>query len=196
MTQATGNQLVTDARDLYVQQLVAFLRNRFAQHPGGAAEVPTERDSNPNLYGSHYRIDFITDVKGEMDASLVAELVPDRQLVFDPIEGTAGAMKVRLEQLSWDDVEISHDLTRDMGELVQSWFEHWYDPDDKRVPGADQRPPDVIHALGIYPDALVVDFGTASTDAFWSLITLLRDAGASQLTIRATRKLPAWNRPA
>lgn len=190
MSGIDGNQVVADARQLYVQQLVAFLRNRFAKDPAGAAEVPTERTNNPNLHGGHYRIDFVTSVKGKLDGSVVVELVPDRQLVIDPIEGTAGTTRVRLEQVSWDDVEILHDVPGDMAALIAPWFAHWYDPDDRRAPAPGEPPPGVIHSLGIYPGALVIDFGTAPVDAFWSLIPLLRDAGATMLTVRATRQLP------
>lgn len=190
MSGITGTQVVADARQLYVQQLVAFLRNRFAKDPAGAAEAPTERTNNPNLYGNHYRIDFVTSVKGKLDASVVVELVPDRQLSIDPIEGTAGPTRIRLEHVSWDDVEILHDAPGDMAARLNPWFAHWYDPDDKRVPAPGEPPPGVIHSLGIYPDALVIDFGSAPVDAFWSLVTLLRDAGASKLTVRATRQLP------
>jgi hypothetical protein len=190
MSGIDGNQVVADARQLYVQQLVAFLRNRFAKDPAGAAEVPTERTGNPNLYGNHYRIDFVTTTKGKLDGSVVVELVPDRQMVIDPIEGTAGPTRIRLERVSWDDVEILHDAPGDMAALLGAWFTHWYDPDDKRTPSPGEPPPGVIHSLGIYPDALAIDFGTAPVDAFWSLITLLRDAGAKKLTVRATRELP------
>jgi hypothetical protein len=185
-----GNELISLARQLYIDQLVGFLRSQFAKYPGGAAEVPTERPTNPNLYGAHYRIDFVTSVKGEMDASLVVELEPDQQLEFDPIEGTAGATEVRMEKLNWDDVEIVHDIPGDMAPRLKDWFEQWYDPDERRITKDAKRPPDVIHSLGIYPTSLVIDFGTASTDAFWSLIAILRDAGAKKLLVRDTRKLP------
>jgi len=185
-----GNELVSLARKLYVDQLVGFLRNQFAKYPGGSAEVMTTRHSNPNLHGAHYRVDFLTGAQANESGSVAVELVPDNRLAFAPIEGVASAARVRMERLDWDDVEITHDLTRDMGQLLQPWFDHWYDPDDKRVSAPGQPPPDVIHSLGIYPDALVIDFGTASPDAFWSLITLLRDAGAKQLTVRATRQTP------
>lgn len=185
-----GNELISLARQLYVDQLVGFLRSQFAKFPEGAAEVPTERLSNSQLYGAHYRIDFVTTIKGKADASVVVELVPDQQLEFDPIEGTAGATEVRMEKLSWDDVEIVHDIPGDMAPRLKDWFEQWYDPDERRIVKGATRPPDVIHSLGIYPGALVIDFGTASTDAFWSLIAILRDAGAKRLLIRDTRKLP------
>jgi hypothetical protein len=183
-----GNELVKLARQLYVDQLVGFLRNQFAKYPGGSAEVTTTRSSNPNLYGAHYRVDFVTGVQANANGSVVVELVPDNQLAFEPITGSAGQTRVRVEQLNWDDVEITHDLTGDLAPLLQPWFDHWYDPDDKRVSGPGQPPPDVIHSLGVYPGALVIDFGTASPDAFWSLVTILRDAGAKQLTVRATRQ--------
>ncbi len=185
-----GDELISLARQLYVDQLVDFLSSQFANFPAGAAELPTRRAAPPHLYGAHYRVDFATSIEGELDASVIAELVPDQQLEFDPIDGAVGDTSIRIEALNWDDIEIVHDIAGDMAPRLKDWFDHWYDPDERRIaPGATQ-PPDVIHSLAIHPDALVIDFGGASTDAFWSLIEILSEAGAERLAIRATRTLP------
>lgn len=181
-----GNEIVTLARRTYLDQFTAFVRNQFAKFPEGAAEVATQRDNN-QLHGEHYRIDFMTSRHDNAKDALVVELVPDRQVRFDPIEGMAGSTRVRMEQLVWDDVEIGHDIPGDVTRIVGGWFEHWYDPDGRRDPAASGGAVDVIHSLGVYRGALAIDFGTASVDAFWGLIALLRDAGAKQLVIRATR---------
>ncbi len=185
-----GDDLITLARQLYVDQFVGFLRSQFEKFPGGAAEAPTERPADPTLYGAHYRVDFLTTLKSKLDASVIVDLFADEQLEFDPIEGASGDTQIRVEKLNWDDVEIVHDLPGDMAGLLKDWFSHWYDPDERRIAKGATRPPDVIHSLGIHPGALVIDFGTASTDAFWSLIAILRDAGAGRLVIRDTRQLP------
>ncbi len=181
-----GNEIVNLARRTYLDQFAAFVRNQFAKYPEGAAEVATQRENN-QLFGEHYRIDFMTSRNTAAKDALVVELVPDAQVRFDPIEGMAGATRVHMQHLVWDDVEISHDIPGDLSPILQGWFDHWYDPDGRRDPGRSGGAVDVIHSLGVYPGAVAVDFGTASVDAFWSLVALLRDAGASQLTIRATR---------
>lgn len=72
--------------------------------------------------------------------------------------------------------------------MLKPWFDRWYDPDDKRL-SADPAapPPDVIHALTVSPGKLHVDFGTASIDAFWAMVALLRDAGARRVVVSETR---------
>ncbi|NUS19621.1 MAG: hypothetical protein HOQ25_07495 [Mesorhizobium sp.] len=68
---------------------------------------------------------------------------------------------------------------------LDAWFQHWFDPDDARYrEGAELG--DIIHSLWVRPKALTVDFGTASPDAFWSLLALLEGAGTSGIRINAS----------
>lgn len=96
-------------------------------------------------------------------------------------------MRLRLEELCWDDVAITHDLSADMSALLNDWFDHWYDPHDSRFANDSQPNDGFIHCLGILPGVVQIDFGAASTEAFWELITTLREAGATDVVIRDTR---------
>ncbi len=180
-----GNDVVELARKTYLEEFAQFVVKASRQVGGGHAEVTIERSEDPTLFRGLYRVDFIGQDQGK---SLATELNPDRRVRLDtPINGAAGMMQVRMEQIVWDDVGIVHDAPGDLAGALAPWFDHWFDPDDKRSPGAGGGV-DVIHALSMEPGLLHVDFGTASPDAFWALMTLLRDAGAQGVTIRETRR--------
>ena len=181
-----GNEAVELARRTYMEELAQFVVKQAGRFRRGLPEAAIMRPENAALFGGHYRVDFIG--QGEGDKVLPIDLVPDgRMRLPAPLDGTAGAMTVRVEQLVWDDVEVSHDAPGDLRGVLGPWFAHWYDPDEKRKLAQADSAADVIHSLGVYPGKLLVDFGSASTGAFWALVALLRDAGASAITIRETR---------
>lgn len=181
-----GNEVVELARRTYLEELAQFVVRQAGRFSRGLPEAATMRSQNLALFGGHYRVDFIG--QGEGDKALPLDLVPDRRVRLDkPLDGVSGAMNVRVEQLVWGDVEISHDAPGDLSAPLGPWFAHWYDPDEKRKPAKAGDPVDVIHSLGVYPGKLLVDFGSASPSAFWALVALLRDAGAGAITIRETR---------
>jgi len=183
-----GNEVVELARRTYLEELAQFVVRQAGRFSRGLPEAATMRSQNLALFGGHYRVDFIGQAQGAEDKALPLDLVPDRRVRLDtPLDGVSGAMKVRVEQLVWDDVEISHDAPGDLSAALGPWFAHWYDPDEKRKPAQAGGPVDVIHSLGVYPGKLLVDFGSASPSAFWALVALLRDAGAGAITIRETR---------
>jgi hypothetical protein len=183
-----GNEIINLARKTYLDEFAGFVRKHAARFKPGAAEVATTRTGETLLLGGHYRIDFVGQ---DGDTSRAIELVPDNRVRIDtPLDGMSGPMRVRVEQIVWDDVEITHDLPGDITARLQPWFDHWYDPNDKRSAASAGGITDVIHSLGVYPGQLVVDFGTASASAFWALIAVLRDAGAKTVVIRETRPAP------
>ena len=104
-------------------------------------------------FGGHYRVDFIGQ---QGDRPVPVDLVPDNRVSLDvPLDGAAGTMRVRMEQIVWDDVEISHNAPGDLTTGLRLWFEHWYDPDDRRKAAESGGAVDVIHALGIFPASCV-----------------------------------------
>jgi hypothetical protein len=183
-----GNDIINLARKTYLDEFARFIGKQTARFKRGAAEVATTRTGETHLLGAHYRVDFVGQ---EEDQPRPIELVPDSRVRLDTVlDGMSGAMRVQMEQIVWDDVAIAHDLTGDVVSILQPWFDHWYDPNDKRSLASSGGITDVVHSLGVYPGQLVVDFGTASTSAFWSLIALLRDAGAQSVVISETRPPP------
>lgn len=183
-----GNEVIALARRTYVEEFAEFVRAQGARFQKGEAEVATARPQPTPFFGGHYRVDFI----GQGPKGLVPmDLVPDTRVRLEtPSHGNAGPTQVTMEQIVWDDVAILHDIQGDIGAVLSQWFNHWYDVDDRRGPTHPGGMPDVIHWLRVTPGSLVVDFGSASTNAFWALIALLRDAGAKAIIIRETRPPP------
>lgn len=192
-----GNEIIELAYRTYVEEFAQFVGKASKAVSEGQAEVVTEHADAPALFRGLYRVDFHgrgaagRDLLGQTRVKpMVTELTPDRRVRLDsPIEGKAGAMNVRMTQIVWDDVGIRHDAPGDLRAALEPWFEHWFDPDDRRKPDASGMV-GVIHALTIEPGVMHVDFGTATPDAFWALMALLRDAGARQVAIGETRPPP------
>lgn len=183
-----GNEVIDLARRTYLEEFARFVAKQSGRFRQGAAEVQTVNSGPTDWFGGHYRVDFIGQ-QGERPVPV--DLIPnDRVRLETPLDGAAGAMRVRMEQIVWDDVEIAHDAPVDLTSRLRLWFEHWYDPEDRRKAADSGGAVDVIHKLAIFPGRLRIDFGSASANAFWALVALLRDAGATQLTISETRPAP------
>lgn len=103
-----GNEIVSRARAIYLEEFAAFVRHYSAKRGGGVAEAMFSIPQPNNLFGGHYRLDFCAK-KG--DEFFAHEMAPDKYLTFDPLEGAAGPTQVRMESLVWDDVEFAHDLS-------------------------------------------------------------------------------------
>lgn len=178
-----GKEVVELARRTYLEELARFVMAQAGNFPRGLAEAATARPENQALFRGGYRVDFVGQT--EEGAMVPLDVVAKRRLeIPSPREGLAGSLKVRIEALSWDDVEISHDATGDLLGALGPWFETWFDPTDKRRPADPGRPADVIHWVGIGDNMLLVDFGSAPPSAFWALVEVLRAAGATSITIR------------
>lgn len=178
-----GKQVVELAYRTYLEELAQFIVAQ-AQHFGrGRPEAPTLRPDNLSLFQGHYRVDFIGHAAD--GATVPLDLNANRRMQLDsPREGRVGGATVRIEALAWDDVEISHDATGDLQRALGPWFEGWYDPNGRRKPIQPGAPLDAIHWVGVGENMLLVDFGSASPNAFWALVDVLREAGATSITVR------------
>src|SRR5689334_14525182 len=125
-----GNEIVELARKTYVDQFAAFIRALSAEPGGGAPEAIYEAPQPNRLFAGLYRVDF---ARKAGDGVAIRDLQPDAYVTFDVLDGTSGPMCFRMEQLCWDDVEISHDLKQDLTPLLKPWFDQWFDPDDRRL---------------------------------------------------------------
>ena len=178
-----GKEVVELAHRTYLEELAQFIVAQ-AQHFGrGRPEAPTLRPDNQALFQGHYRVDFVGHAADGATAPL--DLIPSRRIQLDsPREGLAGGVNVRIEGLAWDDVEISHNAPGDLRGAISPWFEAWYDPNGRRKPIQPGAPLDAIHWVGVGENMLLVDFGSASPSAFWALVDVLREAGATSITVR------------
>jgi len=133
------------------------------------------------LFGRLYCADFISN-DGE---AKVVELRPRNVLTFTPIAGSFGKASLSIEHLRWDDVVIRHDRSELPHDGLSRWFQHWFDPDDRRHdPMAGLS--GVVHSLLVEPGSVSIDFGTADPGAFWEMLELIEGAGAKQIRVTAS----------
>jgi hypothetical protein len=173
---------VTRIRDHYVDQFRTFAEQQRAGCTRGASEVKLQLSDKSGLFGRLYCVDFIKND----GAQEVVELQPENILTFEPIVGTFGKASLSIEHLRWDDVLIRHDLDALPSDRLSRWFQLWFDPEDAlRNPEAELS--GIVHSLLVQPNCISIDFGTADPDAFWDMLQLLEDAGASRLEVNSSR---------
>ncbi|ESY81494.1 hypothetical protein X740_09950 [Mesorhizobium sp. LNHC221B00] len=161
----------------YLDQFRAFVAKQRQSCVQGSPEVKFQIGEDSGIFRGLCCVDFVKN-DGKVDP---IELQPDF-LTFEPISGRIERAEFLIEQLQWNDVVIHHTLAAAPLDQIGIWFQHWFDPDDERhQEGAELG--NIIHSASIRPKVLNVDFGTASPDAFWSLLALLEAAGATGLRI-------------
>lgn len=171
---------ISQVREHYLDQFKAFVERQRLACAQGAAEVKLRLSDHSEVYQRLYCADFI---KNDGDPQVI-ELLPERTLDFDVIDGSFGGAALVIEQLRWDDVVVHHDAPEPLDGLA-GWFEKWFDPEDERhVSGAVGN---VIHSLLAKPNTLSMDLGSAEPDALWEILDLLEAAGATSLRITASR---------
>ncbi|HEX9447994.1 MAG TPA: hypothetical protein VF920_08435 [Dongiaceae bacterium] len=175
--------LVDRIRNSYVDAFRDFVEKQHQTCRTGATEVKLQLGGQSKLVNGLYRVDFINSDKNDSD---ITEFTFDQYFSFSGLRGQLGELSVTFASMRWNDVIIAHDLTEPPAARLTSWFEHWFDP-------ADQRRDDTaefnktIHSLLVDPQSLAIDFGTAPSEAFWSLIELLEEAGARTATIHCSK---------
>lgn len=164
----------------YLDQFRSFVNEQQRSCVQGSAEVKFQLSDQDELFRQLCCVDFVRN-DGNVEP---AELVPD-VVSFEAISGRLGDADLLIEQLQWNDVVICHTLGSPPLDALNAWFQYWFDPDDERHREGSEFG-DIIHSLWVRPKELTVDFGTASPDAFWSLLALLESAGAAGLRINAS----------
>jgi len=164
----------------YLDQFRSFVKEQQQNCVQGSAEVKFQIPDQKELFRQLCCVDFVNNDEGAEPA----ELAPDT-VTFEPISGRLGNADLLIEQLQWNDVVIRHTLAAAPHDELDAWFQYWFDPDDERYQeGAEIG--NIIHSLWVRPKELTVDFGTASPDAFWSLLAILESAGTTGLRINAS----------
>lgn len=168
-------------RDHYVDQLLVFIADQRRNSLRSESEVKIELEPGSPVFRSLACADFVRN-DGTPE---IVEFEPDRMLGFDPISTTLGGAQLNIERLRWDDVVVDHNGSFNAEQVLGSWFERWFDPDDRRYrAGADLQ--NVIHALTVEPQRLTVDFGSAGPHAFWELLDLIEKSGATEIRVTSS----------
>lgn len=178
MTTGELQTLVERIRAKYVdQQFVYVVRQRLAANGGGTAEVKFADIAG--VYKGLSAVDWLEPGP----AMKVDFIVSSTYLKFAaPIHFGLEGMTVDMSPFAWDSVRFSFDTTRIDRVGFEKWFDYWFDIDDERyIEGRDVG--DIIHLARIDGSGVFVDFGSAPTDAFWSLLALIARSGTSTLQI-------------
>jgi hypothetical protein len=173
---------ITRIRDHYADQFHTFVKQQRANCSQGASEVKLQLGAQSELFDRLYCVDFIKND----GAREIVEFQPENILSFEPIVGTFGQAALTIEHLRWDDVLIRHDLDDLPSEHLSSWFQLWFDPEDARHDPHSELS-ETIHSVLIQPSCISIDFGTAGSDAFWEILQLLEDAGASRIEVGSSQ---------
>lgn len=147
----------------------------------GGAEIKLQLSEASMLFQRLNCADFIKND----DRREVIELQPERRLSFEPISASYEGASLRIEHLHWHDVRLYHGLAALPQDKIADWFEYWFDVDDGRYENGS-KVSNVIHSLSVESDSLSIDFGTAAPEAFWKLLEVLKEAGASAVRVTAS----------
>lgn len=178
------NELLEDIRGMYVERLESAI----AEARAGGADVivePALRDEagayageGPHALGLRY--DFaIADgddyTKGMVDS--------DQMIGFDPGLLEYDDLEVEIEPFLWDALQIAIEPADAKVAPLVAWFRRWFEHDE-----AGEGPFGVAHFMSD-PEAngealeLEVDLGSASVDAFETLLDACVEAGAKRVRL-------------
>jgi hypothetical protein len=175
---------VAEAQARYVREFKTFATRQISLCTRGASEVKLRIDGSTAFFDMYYCADFIRNDSDPEAIELAATPPPRTSAISEMVRG----IRLVIEYVRWDDIEIEHDAPDISTNALSAWFEYWFDPDDRRHdPKAETS--GVIHSLIVSPTRLQVDFGTAESSAFWTLLDLLKHAGAATIWVRASGDL-------
>lgn len=175
--------LISRVREHYVEQFRAFVAENRAKGGRGGAEMKLQLREGSPLFDRMYCADFLNSEHG----GRVIEFVPENVLSFACIEGTFGQSALTIDHLRWDDVLVQHDAAELPADKLSVWFRRWFDPDDDRHDAATELS-GIVHSMMVGPNSVSIDLGTADPEAFWDMLQLIADAGATHVRISTSRE--------
>jgi hypothetical protein len=175
----TFAEAVERARNLYVEQLSAFIRAEKATGKRGAGEVKLRLPRGRQFQ----QITCVDYVENDADGAIAIDLAADRILKFEPTTLTHGNLIVHLEGMCWDDIIVVYGGARPD---LTAWFDLWFDPEEKCWDTSAELS-GRIHSLIAEDGKIFVDFGSASPEALFDLLLVLSGAGVTEVTIQTTR---------
>ncbi len=169
--------IVEQVQAHYEAQYSQFIETQSMNCEQCSHEVKLQIDSG-SLFLNLYCTDFLKNDDGPK----VIEFAPENKLEFQETTQEFSSATLVLRSLQWDRVVIETDIDQISDAAISGWFEHWFDPNDKRS-GDKQALGNIIHSVSIDTGAMSVDFGSAEPQAFWDLIIALESAGAAIIKV-------------
>jgi hypothetical protein len=173
-------ETVEKARNLYVEQLLGFIREHKATGKRGASEVKLQLPPPKRLFQNITCVDYLENDK---DGVIAIDMRADRTLTFEPTFLQQDDLSIRLRDLHWDDVIIRFD---GVAPTLNAWFDVWFDPDEKNF-DANAELTGRIHSLIAEDGHISVDFGSGPADALFDLLHIMSSASIREITLETTR---------
>lgn len=166
------------ARTHYLNQYRSFIEHQRETGRAGEAEALLETD-DARLLDGLLVADYCFTAPEEAS---VVRFEPKRGLQFQPVEVELNGAQIVIERLQWDDVVITTDTEVPDAEGLRPWFLAFLEP---QAVSTDLHEPlaNVLHSVSIEQDRLVVDFGSAPTEALFELLLRLIGAGARHIRL-------------
>lgn len=166
------------ARTHYLNQYRSFIEHQRGSGRVGEAEVLLETDDTRLLDGL-----LVADYcfTGPEDASVV-RFEPTRGLQFNPVEVLLNGAQIIIAQLRWDEVVITSDTPLPDADSLRPWFDAFLEPQE--VPEDHHEPlAYVLHSVAFEEGKLIVDLGSAPTEALFELLLRLIKGGAKHIRV-------------
>ena len=169
--------IVEQVQAHYEAQYYQFIEAQSKNCEQCSHEVKLQIDS-----GSFFSNLYCTDFLNNDDGPKLVEFAPEYKIDFQETTQELSSATLVLRSLQWDRVAIETDIDQISDAAISGWFEHWFDPNDKRT--CDKQVlGNIIHSVLVDTGAMNVDFGSAEPQAFWDLIIALESAGASIIEV-------------
>jgi len=184
VSEAEFRSFVERLRNHYVDQFKEAAREMAAKDHPVAPEVRLELDGPSGLYENLYCVDFLASNPDPQFIEFGASYV----LKFSPMVAETEGLIVSLTSTAWDEIRIRHDADLSgFEDALKDWFDAWFDLEGERQYQGEEGLDNVIHSFHLDGKLIHVDFGSAETKALWSLIALLKKAGAKTVWISSDR---------
>jgi hypothetical protein len=175
------SEAIKSVRDDYVEQLDCMVALQRAKRSDVHVDRRIERPET-DLFGKIY----VPDVSFGNPMTEWLDLVPrERSGALPSFSFSAPNLNVEFEDLWWDDVRIDHDGSF-TGKLVSWWFNRWMpaDPATSRAEGLSG----FIHSVTVEEEWICIDFGTATVDSLFSILSIAQKCGAKNARVTSSRR--------
>jgi hypothetical protein len=176
-------EIVNYQRQSYINQLQEFYEDKIN---GDKEVLVTLNSDNETLLFKLYRFDYLANVNGEFKAE---ELSPHTYTNHEESIFTYGEIQVELNPFFWHGCEFIIDKKYDDFNWLRGWTKNWIDEDNDFEPD-NEGFTGAIHSVTLpitenNMTRFTVDFGTASVQAFMSLLNSIKETKVERVIINS-----------
>lgn len=179
-----AQELVQQIRDHYVDLYRRAVGRWTEKYPD--AEVEAFVEGKPSVFArGRWRADLLADEDG---APKIIEVNPEEFVSDKRTTIVWNGLTLEMSPMHWNSVELLVDgPTPNDSHPLYDWVDQWLDAQERRI-AASPKLGSVIHSV-LSPKSAesrwstAVDFGSAEPEAFWSLLSLLRESEAPRVCV-------------